>query len=331
MTDLATTYLGLRLKHPVVASAGPLSRTLDGIRQLEDAGAAAIVLFSLFEEQIRLENAATEHLIGASAESFAEALDYFPAVEDYEVGPEPYLELIRRAREATEIPIIASLNGTTPEGWLDYARQIEQAGASALELNVYHIPADLTLPAREVEELYLHVLREVKAAVRIPIAMKLNPFFSALGEMARHLVSAGADGLVLFNRFFQPDIDPENLTLERRLELSDSRELLPRLGWIALLSGVSSVSFAASGGVHTTRDAVRAIVAGADVVQVVSALLQRGPEYIGALRRSFVEWMEEHEYDSLEQLRGSMNGRRCPDPQMLGRVNYMRLLQSWRP
>jgi dihydroorotate dehydrogenase (fumarate) len=331
MTDLATTYLGLQLKHPVVASAGPLSRTLDGIRQLEDAGAAAIVLFSLFEEQIRQENAATEHLLAAGAESFAEALDYFPAVEDYEVGPEPYLDLIRRARDATAVPIIASLNGMTREGWLDYARKIEEAGASARELNVYYIPADLTLPAREVEELYLHVLREVKAAVRIPIAMKLNPFFSALGEMARHLVSSGADGLVLFNRFYQPDFDLERLEVAPTLQLSRPEEIRLPLLWIAILHGRLEVSLAASTGVHSQDEVLKYLLAGADAVMTTSALLQHGPRHLDTLVRGLRQWLEQRGYASVEQMKGSMSQRNVAHPATFERANYIKVLESFQP
>jgi dihydroorotate dehydrogenase (fumarate) len=315
----------------VVASAGPLSRTLDGIRQLEDAGAAAIVLFSLFEEQIRLENAATEHLIGVGAESFPEALDYFPAIEDYEVGPEPYLELIRRACETAEIPIIASLNGTTPEGWLDYARQIEQAGASALELNIYHIPADLTTPARAVEELYLHVLRAVKAAVRIPIAIKLNPFFSALGEMARELVSSGADGLVLFNRFYQPDFDLATLEVAPTLQLSRPEEIRLPLLWIAILHGRLEVSLAASTGVHAPDEVVKYLLAGADAVMTTSALLQHGPRHLETLVSGLRQWLEQRGYASVEQMKGSMSQRNVAHPAAFERANYIKILDSFHP
>jgi dihydroorotate dehydrogenase (fumarate) len=331
MTELATTYLGLRLKHPVVASAGPLSRTLDGIRQLEDAGAAAIVLFSLFEEQIRLENAATEHLLGVGAESFAEALDYFPAVEDYEVGPEPYLELIRRAREATAVPIIASLNGMTREDWVDYARRIEQAGASALELNVYHIPADLRVTAREVEELYLHVLRAVKAAVHIPIAMKLNPFFSALGEMARRLVSSGAGGLVLFNRFYQPDFDLERLEVAPTLQLSRPDEIRLPLLWIAILHGRLEVSLAASSGVHSRDEVVKYLLAGADAVMTTSALLEKGPRHLDTLVSGLRQWLEQRGYASVEQMKGSMSQRNVAHPAAFERANYIKVLESFQP
>ena len=331
MTDLATTYLGLRLTHPVVASAGPLSHTLDGIRRLEDGGAAAIVLFSLFEEQIRLENAATEHLIGVGAESFPEALDYFPAIEDYEVGPEPYLELIRRAREAVAIPIIASLNGTTAAGWLDYARQIERAGAAALELNVYYIPADLTTSGRQVEELYRQVLREVKAAVRIPLAMKLNPFFSAPAEMAQSLVSCGADGLVLFNRFYQPDFDLDTLEVAPTLELSRPEEIRLPLLWLAILHGRIGASLAASTGVHSASEVVKYLLAGADAVMTTSALLQHGPRHLEALVSGLREWLEQRGYASVEQMKGSMSQINVANPTAFERANYIKILDSFHP
>jgi dihydroorotate dehydrogenase (fumarate) len=331
MTDLATTYLGLRLKHPVVASAGPIAHTLDGIRQLEDAGAAAIVLFSLFEEQIRLENAATEHLIGVGTESFPEALDYFPAVEDYEVGPEPYLELIRRAREATGVPIIASLNGMTRAGWVDFAGKIEQAGASALELNVYYIPADLGATGRDVEELYLHVLRAVRASIDIPIAMKLSPFFSAPGEMARRLVSDGADGLVLFNRFYQPDFDLGTLEVTPALQLSRPEEIRLPLLWIAILHGRLQASLAASTGVHSADEVVKSLLAGADAVMTTSALLKHGPRHLETLVNGLRQWLERRGYRSVEQMKGAMSQKNVADPAAFERANYIKTLESFQP
>ncbi|HEX5794806.1 MAG TPA: dihydroorotate dehydrogenase-like protein [Geminicoccaceae bacterium] len=331
MTDLATTYLGLPLQHPVLASAGPLSRSLDGIRELEDAGAAAIVLFSLFEEQIRLENAATAHLIGAGAESFPEALDYFPALADREVGPEPYLELIRRAREATAVPIIASLNGMTREGWVDYARKIEQAGATALELNLYHVPADPATSGRAVEELYLHVLREVRAAVRIPLAMKLSPFFSAPGAMARQLADLGADGLVLFNRFYQPDFDLETLEVAPTLQLSRPEEIRLPLLWIAILHGRIEASLAASTGVHAPDEVVKYLLAGADAVMTTSALLQHGARHLETLVSGLRQWLERRGYASVEQMKGSMSQRHVAHPAAFERANYIRVLESFRP
>jgi dihydroorotate dehydrogenase (fumarate) len=289
------------------------------------------VLFSLFEEQIRLENAATEHLIGVGAESFPEALDYFPARADYEVGPEPYLELIRRARQAAEIPIIASLNGTTPEGWLDYACQMEQAGASALELNVYHIPADLETSGRAVEERYREVLRAVKAAVRLPVAMKLNPFFSALGKMAQSLVASGADGLVLFNRFYQPDFDLERLEVAPTLDLSRPEEIRLPLLWIAVLHGRLETSFAASTGVRSAREVLKYLLAGADAVMTTSALLQHGPQHLAVLVDGLERWLEQRGYASVEQMKGSMSQKSVADPTAFERANYIKVIQAFQP
>jgi dihydroorotate dehydrogenase (fumarate) len=330
MTDLATTYMGLELEHPIVASAGPLSQTLDGIRRLEDAGAAAIVLFSLFEEQIRLENAAAERLLGAGTESFPEALSYFPQVDYYEVGPEPYLDLVRRAREATRVPIIASLNGITDRGWIDYARNIEEAGAAGLELNVYYIPADLETTGREVEERYLEVLRAVKATVGIPVAMKLSPFFSAFGAMARQLVSIGADGLVLFNRFYQPDLDLERLAVAPTLQLSRSEEIRLPLLWLAILHGRLPVSLAASTGVHAPDEVVKYLLAGADVVMTTSALLEHGPQHLAALRDGLRQWLQQRGYASVQQMKGSMSQRNVADPAAFERANYIKVLESFR-
>ena len=330
MSDLRTTYMGLELRHPVVASAGPISQTLDGIRRLEDAGAAAVVMFSLFEEQIRHENAAFEHLMAAGTESFAESLSYFPEIDDYPVGPEPYLDLVRRASEATDIPIIGSLNGVTSEGWIDYARRIEQAGAAALELNVYYIPADLRTSAREVEQRYLDVIAAVKDSVRIPVAMKLSPFFSAFGEMARRLVEAGADGLVLFNRFYQPDFDLDSLEVLPNLELSRPSEIRLPLLWIAILHGRIGASLAASRGVHGRDEVVKYLLAGADVVMTTSALLKNGPQHIGTLVDGLCEWMAERDFASLEQMKGVMSQRNVADPSAFERANYIRVLESYQ-
>ncbi len=330
MTDLATTYLGLRLEHPVVASSGPLSQTLDGVRRLEDGGAAAIVLASLFEEQIRLENALTDRLIGAGTESFAEALDYFPVVEEHRIGPEPYLELIARARAATGIPIIASLNGVTSQGWVDYARRIEQAGASALEINLYYIPADLTESARAVEERYLQVLRAVKGAVRIPVAMKLGPFFSAFGALARELADLGADGLVLFNRFYQPDFDLDTLEVAATLQLSRPEEIRLPLLWLALLRGRLHLSLAASTGVDTRDEVVKYLLAGADAVMTTASLLRHGPDHLATLVSGLRQWLEERDYDSVAQMKGSMSQRSIADPAAFERANYLRILNSYR-
>lgn len=330
MVDLRTTYMGMELAHPVIASASPLSKDVDGIKRLEDGGAAAIVMFSLFEEQIRHEREAVEHLTDLGAESFAESLSYFPALPDFRVGPDRYLTLIRRAREAVRVPIIASLNGVTSEGWVDYAKQIHQAGASAIELNVYSIAADLALTGRDVEERYVAILRAVKAAVPIPVAMKLSPFFSAFGNMAKQLDDAGADALVLFNRFYQPDFDLERLEVVPNLELSSPGEIRLPLLWIAVLHGRVRASLAATTGVHTPAEVLKYLMAGADAVMTTSSLLRKGPQHLGALVAGAREWMEQRGYASVAQMKGSMSQRKVADPAAFERANYLRILESFR-
>jgi dihydroorotate dehydrogenase (fumarate) len=322
--------MGLELKHPLVASASPLSQNLDGIKRLEDAGAAAVVMFSLFEEQIRQENAAFEYLTAVGTDSFAESLSYFPEVEAYEVGPEPYLELIRKATAATAIPIIGSLNGITSAGWIDYAARIEQAGAKAIELNVYYIPADLEVSGREVEQRYLEVVRAVKAAVAIPVAMKLSPYFSAFGEMAVRLVGAGADGLVLFNRFYQPDFDLEKLEVVPDLNLSDPHEIRLPLRWIAILRDRVRASLAATTGVHSADEVVKYLLAGADAVMTTSALLKHGPEYLTTLLDGLTAWLDGRGYQSVAQMKGAMSQRHVADPSAFERANYIKVLESFR-
>ncbi|MCA9588352.1 MAG: dihydroorotate dehydrogenase-like protein [Myxococcales bacterium] len=329
MVDLHTKYMGLELAHPVVASASPLSRDLDGIRRLEDGGAAAIVMFSLFEEQIRHERAALEHLTGAGADAFAESLSYFPDVADVRVGPGRYLELVRRAREAVAVPIVASLNGTTSEGWVDYATQLHQAGAAAIELNVYYVAADLETSGREVEQRYLDVLRAVKAAVPIPVAIKLGPFFSAFANMARQLDEAGADALVLFNRFYQPDFDLERREVVPSLHLSRSEEMRLPLLWLAVLRGHVGASLAATTGVHEPDDVVKYLLAGADVVMTTSALLERGPKHLRVLVDGARRWLDDRGYASVGELRGAMSRAKAPDPSAFERANYIRVLESY--
>ena len=328
--NLATTYLGLALPHPLMPGASPLVDDLDMVRRLEDAGAAAIVMHSLFEEQITAEEQAAAQVAG-HGDSFGEALSYLPGSPPFALGPDRYLEQLRRIREAVAVPVIASLNGVTASGWLEYARLLEQAGAHALELNVYHVATDPTETAAAVEARVLDVLRAVRAAVRIPLAVKLSPFYSALGHLAQELDLLGADGLVLFNRFYQPDIDPEALEVVPALQLSDSTELRLRLRWLAILHGRVRLGLAASGGVHTGLDALKAVMAGAHAVQLVSALLRRGPEHLAVVRADLTHWLEEHEYESLAQARGSMSLLRCPDPAAFERANYLHVLQSWRP
>jgi dihydroorotate dehydrogenase (fumarate) len=330
MADLRSKYMGLELAHPVIASASPLTRELDAFKRLEDAGAAAVVMFSLFEEQLRWEAESLEHLTAAGAESFPEALSFFPPPESYRVGPDRYLDLIRRATEAVDIPVIASLNGTSREGWVAYARQIEQAGAAGLELNVYHIPSSLEESGRAVEQRYLEIIRAVKAAVTIPVAMKLSPFFSAMGEMARQLDQAGADALVLFNRFYQPDFDLEQRRVVPDLELSTPREIRLPLLWIAILYGKIRPSLAATTGVHSPLEIVKYLMAGADAVMTTSALLHHGIPFMAQLVAGLGEWLDAHHLTSVAQIRGSMSQQRVADPTAFQRANYIRVLQSYR-
>jgi dihydroorotate dehydrogenase (fumarate) len=328
--DLSTTYLGLRLSGPFMPGASPMADQLDWVKRLEDAGASAIVLRSLFEEQITREQEGLIHHMQVTEGGNAEALSYFPRPDDFVFGPEQYLEQIRKVKQAVRVPVIGSLNGTTAEGWLDYARKIEQAGADGLELNVYFLATDPAISGDVVDRRVSNVLRAVKKVVTIPVAVKLSPFFSSFSHFAAALDEGGANGLVLFNRFYQPDIDIETLEAVPSLHLSDSWELPLRLRWLAILSGHLHASLAVSGGVHTVPDAVKAIMAGADAVQLVSALIQHGPEYLGTLQKGLSAWMEEHEYESIGQMRGSMNLERCPDPGAFERANYMRVLQSIR-
>jgi dihydroorotate dehydrogenase (fumarate) len=328
--DLSTTYLGLALPHPLITGASPLVDHMDLVRRLEDAGAAAITMHSLFEEQLAMEDAATWHALHAHAHAHAEAASYFPRPADYALGPDQYLERIRRIKAAVAIPVIASLNGISGEGWTRYARHIEQAGADALELNMYLVAANPLESGGAIERRLLEIAAAVRASVAIPIAVKLSPYVSSLSHLAASLDEAGVDGLVLFNRFYQPDIDIETLEVVPRLRLSHSSELLLRIRWLAILSGRVRASLAASGGVHTVEDIVKAVMAGADAVQLVSVLLMHGPERLAVLRRALDEWLNEREYTSLRQMRGSMNLERCPDPQAFERANYMRILQTWR-
>jgi dihydroorotate dehydrogenase (fumarate) len=327
--DLSTTYLGMTLPHPLVAGASPLADDLDGIKRLEDGGAAAIVLRSLFEEQIEQEQMSADSL-DRHAESFAEATSYFPAPDAFRVGPFQYLELLRRAKESVHIPVIASLNGATPGGWIAYASQIAQAGADALELNLYRIATDPGTSSADIERQAIETVREVKKAVTIPVAVKLSPFYTAFAHLAQELDRAGADGLVLFNRFYQPDIDPEELSATRTLHLSDSSELLLRLHWIAILSGRVRASLAATGGVHTALDVVKATMAGAHVAQMVSALLTLGPAHVRTVLDDLGVWMQEHEWQSLAEMRGNLNLSKVPDTDAYERANYMIMLQGHR-
>ncbi|HEX6739987.1 MAG TPA: dihydroorotate dehydrogenase-like protein [Vicinamibacteria bacterium] len=328
--DLSTTYLGLKLPHPFMPGASPLADDLDTVKRLEDAGAAAIVMRSLFEEQIVREEIDTFIHTDLHGESFAEALCYFPSPDRFAMGPEEYLEQITRIKATVRVPVIASLNGTTRGGWLRYARLVEQAGADALELNVYSLASDLEQTGQGLEEETVEMVRTVKRDVRIPVAVKLSPFYTSLAHFCRGLEDARADGLVLFNRLLQPDIEPEDMVVSRHLHLSNRSELPLRLRWLALLSGRVRPSLAVSGGVHDARDAVKAVMAGAHAVQLVSALVQRGVGHLKRVRSEFMAWMAEHEYHSLDQLRGSMNFTACPDPEVYERANYMLMLQGGR-
>ena len=328
--DLRTTYMGMELKHPIVASASPLAGTVANIKRLEDAGASAVVMFSLFEEQLKHESAALEYLMTAHTESFAESLNYFPEVDDYTVGPDSYLDILRRASEAVDIPIMGSLNGITNAGWIEYAQLMQQAGAKGIELNIYYIPADLTTSGREVEERYIEIVKAVKAAVTVPVAVKLNPFFSAIGSMIRALDDAGADALVLFNRFYQPDFDLDKLEVAPNLNLSSPDEIRLPLLWIAILYGKLRASLGATRGVHTPTEVVKYLMAGADVVMTTSALLKNGVDYMTTLRDGLQAWMEMHNYSSVAQMKGSMSQHNVADPTAFERANYIKTLESYK-
>jgi dihydroorotate dehydrogenase (fumarate) len=328
--DLSTRWLGLRLKNPLVVGASPMVDDLGTVRRLEDAGAAAIVLHSLFEEQVLREQLASFHHYEAHEESFAEALSYFPSPADLPLGPDAYLELIRRVKAAVEVPVVASLNGATAGGWLQYARLMEDAGADALELNVYFLATDLYESAAAIERRTAAMARTVKEAVSIPVAVKLSPYYTSLACFAQRLVREGADGLVLFNRFYQPDLDVEALEVQRTLRLSDASELPLRLRWLAILSGRVDATLMATGGIHGALDAVKALMAGAHAVQMVSALLKHGPEYLRLVSDELARWMAEHGYESVDSMSGSLSLARCPDPAAYERANYVQILQSWR-
>ena len=329
MIDLTTKYMGLTLKNPIVPSASPLSRRLATIKAMEDAGAAAVTMYSLFEEQIHIEALAQHLAVEQEAFMSAEATAYFPKAGDYISGPEGYLEHIRKAKESVDIPIIGSLNGVSTGGWTRYARLIEEAGADALELNVYLIPTRLDLSSDGVENSYLEILREVKAQVKIPVAMKLGPFFSSTPNVVHRLDRSGVDGLVLFNRFYQPDFDLEELSVVPHLVLSTPWEMRLPLRWIAILYGHVDASMALTTGIHAAEDVVKAVMAGADVANVASVLLEQGIGKISDLIAGLQQWMEEHEYESVSQMRGALSQRNVADPAAFERANYMKVLNSW--
>jgi dihydroorotate dehydrogenase (fumarate) len=326
--NLSTTYLGFELPHPIVPGASPLVDDLDTVRRLEDAGAPMIVMHSLFEEQLVREELGVTRSIETPQESYAEALSYLPEPDDFALGPDEYLEQVRKIKATVAVPVIGSLNGTTEGGWLRYARLIEQAGADGLELNLYELAIDPNEPGEAVERRGLRVVEAVKRSIKIPVAVKLSPFYSSIANYARRLDEAGADALVLFNRFYQPDVDVEQQEL-LRVNLSSPTELLLRLRWIGVLFGRVRASLAATGGVHTAVDVVKAVMVGAHTTQMVSGLLMHGPDRLRQVRDDLAHWLEEHEFESLRQLQGSMSLARCPDPGAYQRANYVRLLQSW--
>ncbi len=329
--DLQTTYLGLTLAHPVMPGASPLVDQLDTVKRLEDAGAAAITMHSLFEEQITREQLGMVYHMELLDHGSAEAVSYFPQADEFRLGPHDYLEQIRRIKSAVAVPVIASLNGTTAEGWLDYARLIQDAGADALEMNVYHVATDARETGAAAERRVLDIASAVKAATSLPIAVKLSPFYSSVAHLAAELDQLGVQGLVLFNRFYQPDIDLQDLQVVSSLTLSSSQDLLLRLRWLAVLHGQVKASLAVTGGVHTPLDVLKAVMAGASGVQTVSALLKHGPGHIRTLVDGVRAWLEEHEYDSLQQALGSMSLQRSPNPAAFERANYMRVLNAWQP
>ena len=329
--DLSTTYLGLDLKNPVIPSSSPLSESIDNILRMEDAGAAAIVMHSLFEEQLTKESHRLDHYLDYGTESFAEALSYFPIAEDYHVGPDSYLDHIRQAKERCSMPIIGSLNGISTGGWTAYAKQIEEAGADALELNIYYIPTDPRMTAADVEQRYVEIVMAVREATSLQLAVKMNPYFSSVANVAQRLVDAGARGLVLFNRFYQPDIDLEALEVTPGLVLSSSHEMRLPLRWVAIMSGRIDADLAVTSGVHTYEDVLKAVMAGANVTMMASELLKNGMDRIIDILGDVAMWLREHEYDSLQQMRGSMSQRHVAEPSAFERANYMKVLQSWRP
>jgi len=329
--DLSTTYLGLELKNPLVASASPLSRSLDSARCLEDAGMAALVMYSLFEEELLNEEQALEHFMHGHDIGNAEATSPLPVPDGYHSGLDDYLEHLHRLKQAIDVPVIASLNGISTSGWVENGRQLQEAGADALELNTYYIAADTAESGAEIEARYVELLTQLRQQVSIPIAVKLSPQFSSLAELAQRLATAGADGLVLFNRFYQPDIDLETLEVIPSLQLSTPNELLLRMRWIALLHGRVDLSLAATGGVHGTEQVLKVMLAGADAAQMCSALLQHGPGRLTEILGELTQWLEKHEYASLRQLIGSVSQQKTNDPAAFERANYMKVLDSYTP
>ncbi|MBI4788206.1 MAG: dihydroorotate dehydrogenase-like protein [Chloroflexi bacterium] len=331
MPDLSTTYLGLKLKNPLVPSPSPLMKDVDNIKRMEDAGAAAVVLHSLFEEQIIRESENLDHYLNLGTDISAEAISAFPDMLGYNRGPEGYLDHIRKVKQAVSIPVIGSLNGVSTGGWVEYAQKIQDAGADALELNMYYVAANPSQNSIQVEEMYLDLIRAIKPMLRIPVAVKVSPFFSAFSNFAQWLDHAGVNGLVIFNRFYQPDFDLENLEVVPDLVLSTSSELLLRLRWAAILYGRVQADLAITGGVHTATDVLKTMMAGANVAMMTSALLERGIDHLRVVLADLVRWMEEREYVSIQQMRGSMSQRAVAHPAAFERANYMKMLQAYEP
>jgi dihydroorotate dehydrogenase (fumarate) len=327
--DLSTTYLGLKLRTPLVPSASPLSEEIDNLKLMEDSGASAVVLYSLFEEQLRRDRLELNQHLEHGTESFAEALTYFPEPDEFTLGPEEYLKHISAAKQAVKMPIIASLNGSSPGGWIEYAKLIEEAGADALELNIYYIPTDPNLSSTAVENTYIEILKAVKSVVKIPVAVKLSPFFSSFANMARRLDAEGANGLVLFNRFYQPDVNLETLEINPNILLSTPMAMRVPLRWVAILHGRIKASIAATSGVHRASDALKMLMAGADVTMLCSVLIRHGINQIAEIEKEMVNWLEEHEYESVEQLKGSLSQKNCEDPSAFERAQYMRAISSY--
>lgn len=330
MTDLSTTYLGLRLKNPLVASASPLSKKVEKARKLEEMGIGAIVMYSLFEEQIIHESLELDHYLSRGTDSYPEALTYLPDGGIYAIGPEKYLDQVAGLRKALSIPVIGSLNGVSKGGWTSYARRIEEAGADALELNLYYISTDVGMTSSDIEETQVELVAEVKSAITIPLAVKLSPFVTSMPNFASRLVDAGADGIVLFNRFYQPDFDLDELEIVHNLDLSTSAELRLPLRWISILSGKINADFALTSGVHSHKDVLKAMMAGAKVAMMASTLLYNGEQYVGPLLSELENWMKEHEYESIQQMQGSMSQEAVAEPAAFERANYMKVLNSFR-
>ncbi len=329
MPNLTTKYLGLTLKNPIVASAGPLCKDIGHILHMEDAGISAVVLHSLFEEQIAIESESLDTYLDAGAERFAESLSYFPDLGNYNVGPDGYVEHLRKAKQAVDVPVIGSLNGVSTGGWIRYAKMIEDAGADALELNLYYMPTDPSKDAAAVEQMYTDLVSHVSASIKIPVAVKIGPYFSSIPNVAKKLDEAGAGALVIFNRFYQPDIDLEALDVTPNLVLSNSYELLLRLHWAGLIRDHVKCDIAITGGVHTAEDVIKSMMVGGNVAMITSAMLRQGIDYVTKLEEDMTKWMEEHEYESIQQMQGSMSAKNVKNPSAYERANYMKVLSSY--